>query len=82
MVIRSYSDQYRAENIFAAWEDLEKSSTTVYNSLDEDFKPSFYQLVHYPVLASSNLGKLVSLPVLSFVCQAECIATVHSCRSK
>lgn len=55
----SLIDYREAENVVAAWEDLEKSSTAIYQSLSSTFKPSYYQLIHYPVLASSNIGKML-----------------------
>ena len=40
------------------WEALEAASTAIYDALDADHQPSFYQLVQYPVTASANLGRL------------------------
>ncbi|KXN92532.1 hypothetical protein AN958_05387 [Leucoagaricus sp. SymC.cos] len=56
----SLIDYREAEDVLTAWDDLEKSSTAIYNSLPSSFKPAYYQLVHYPVLASSNVGKLIT----------------------
>jgi len=52
---------FRGENVLADWIDLEASSTKIYNSLPSSVKPAYYQLVHYPLIASANIGKLVSL---------------------
>ncbi|KAF8586413.1 glycoside hydrolase family 115 protein [Ramaria rubella] len=47
-----------ADNVLAAWNATIASSTAIYNSLPSATKPSFFQLVHHPVLASANLQKL------------------------
>ncbi|KAG7087753.1 hypothetical protein E1B28_013694 [Marasmius oreades] len=47
-----------AESVIEAWDKLVDASTTFYNKLPSETQPSFFQLVHHPVLASSNLGKL------------------------
>ncbi|KAF9262013.1 hypothetical protein L218DRAFT_904506 [Marasmius fiardii PR-910] len=47
-----------AENVIDAWDKLVDASTAMYNKLSSDTQPSFFQLVHHPVLASSNLGKM------------------------
>ncbi|KAF9450528.1 glycoside hydrolase family 115 protein [Macrolepiota fuliginosa MF-IS2] len=52
-------DYREADNVLSAWNALEKSSTAIYNSLSSNFQASFFQLVHYPVLASSNIGKMI-----------------------
>ncbi|KAF8577643.1 glycoside hydrolase family 115 protein [Ramaria rubella] len=47
-----------ADNVLAAWDVTVASSTAIYNSLPSEVKPSFFQLVHHPVLASANLQKM------------------------
>jgi len=51
---------FRGETVLANWIDLEASSTKIYNSLPSSVKPAYYQLVHYPLIVSANIGKLVS----------------------
>lgn len=41
-----------------AWDALVNASTKIYNSLSSEFQPSFFEMVHHPVLASSTLGKM------------------------
>ncbi|TFK71208.1 hypothetical protein BDN72DRAFT_870059 [Pluteus cervinus] len=48
-----------AENVLAAWDTLEKASTAIYNKLPSGTKPAFFQLVHHPVLASANVGRML-----------------------
>ncbi|KAJ6564988.1 hypothetical protein DFH09DRAFT_1475574 [Mycena vulgaris] len=48
-----------AENVQAAWTQLQASSTAIYNKLSTAMKPAFFQLVHHPVLASANLGHML-----------------------
>lgn len=38
---------------------MEASTTQIYDSLDVEYQPSFYQLVHYPVIASANVNRLL-----------------------
>ncbi|KAF7305914.1 GH115-C domain-containing protein [Mycena chlorophos] len=47
-----------AENVQAAWNNLQNKSTEIYNSLPADTQPAFFELVHHPVLASANLGNM------------------------
>jgi hypothetical protein len=49
----------RAENVLAAWDHLQQSSTAIYNKLSAAMKPAFFQLVQHPVLASANLGHML-----------------------
>jgi len=44
--------------VLAGWDTLEAASTTIYEALDADHQPSFYQLVHHPVTASANLARM------------------------
>ncbi|PFH46027.1 glycoside hydrolase family 115 protein [Amanita thiersii Skay4041] len=48
-----------AEQIITEWQNLETASTSLYNKLPSSTKPAFFQLVHHPVLASSNLGQML-----------------------
>ncbi|KAJ8073009.1 hypothetical protein PM082_019877 [Marasmius tenuissimus] len=52
------SNYREGENVVAAWDKLLEASTTIYNKLPAGFQPAFFQLVHHPVMASSNLGKM------------------------
>ncbi|KAL0059258.1 hypothetical protein AAF712_014008 [Marasmius tenuissimus] len=54
----SLTDYREAENVLAAWDKLLEASTAMYNKLPADTQPAFFQLVHHPVKASSNLGKI------------------------
>ncbi|ESK93287.1 glycoside hydrolase family 115 protein [Moniliophthora roreri MCA 2997] len=47
-----------AETVISAWDKLANASTAIYDKLSDDYKPAFFQLVHHPVLASQNLGKM------------------------
>ncbi|MCW3785577.1 glycosyl hydrolase 115 family protein [Plebeiibacterium sediminum] len=59
-----YSDTYSLTNyrefetVTNAYKDLAKESTDVFNELPEEMKDAYYQLVHFPVLACSNLYEL------------------------
>ncbi|RDB17758.1 hypothetical protein Hypma_001072 [Hypsizygus marmoreus] len=48
-----------AEGVLSSWATLQDASTKIYNSLSNDLKPSFFQLVHHPVLASANLANIL-----------------------
>ncbi|KAF8064309.1 hypothetical protein FPV67DRAFT_1672029 [Lyophyllum atratum] len=48
-----------ADGVLASWATLKDASTKIYNSLSADMKPSFFQLVHHPVLASANVANLL-----------------------
>ncbi|KAJ7773957.1 hypothetical protein B0H16DRAFT_1510537 [Mycena metata] len=48
-----------AENVQAAWTQIQAASTAIYSKLSAVMKPAFFQLVHHPVLASSNLGAMM-----------------------
>ncbi|KAJ6563652.1 hypothetical protein DFH09DRAFT_478550 [Mycena vulgaris] len=48
-----------SENVLAAWDHLQESSTAIYNKLPAATKPAFFQLVQHPVLASANLGHML-----------------------
>ncbi|PFH48837.1 glycoside hydrolase family 115 protein [Amanita thiersii Skay4041] len=50
-----------ADRVLSAWADLEAASTALYNKISPDMKPAFFQLVHHPVTASANLGKMLIL---------------------
>jgi len=43
------------------WGTLEKTSTDLYSQLSTTTLPSFFQLVHHPVIASANVARLVSV---------------------
>ncbi|KAJ2936125.1 hypothetical protein H1R20_g971, partial [Candolleomyces eurysporus] len=47
-----------AETVLAGWSTLLDASTRIYNSLPQNFKPAYFQLVHHPVLASNNLANM------------------------
>ncbi|KAK7045404.1 hypothetical protein VNI00_007657 [Paramarasmius palmivorus] len=57
----SLANYREADNVLAAWDNLLDASTAIYNKLSDDFKPAFYQLVHHPITASQNLGKMYIL---------------------
>ncbi|KAK0445622.1 uncharacterized protein EV420DRAFT_1717306 [Desarmillaria tabescens] len=48
-----------AETVVAAWDTLVGAATKIYDQLPEETKPSFFQLVYHPVVASANLGKML-----------------------
>ncbi|KAJ7092468.1 hypothetical protein B0H15DRAFT_175137 [Mycena belliarum] len=48
-----------SDNVLAAWAALQNASTEIYNKLPATTKPSFFQLVHHPVLASTNLANMM-----------------------
>ncbi|KAH9476877.1 hypothetical protein JR316_0010793 [Psilocybe cubensis] len=48
-----------ADNVLADWAALEAASTKIYNSLSKTMQPAFFQLVHHPVIASSNVAKML-----------------------
>jgi hypothetical protein len=52
-----FSDD-RADNVLAAWDATVARSQAIYDALPSNVKPSFFQLVHHPVLASANVQKL------------------------
>ncbi|KAL0562969.1 hypothetical protein V5O48_019109, partial [Marasmius crinis-equi] len=54
----SLTNYREAENVLSAWDDLLNASTAIYDKLSSDMQPAFFQLVHHPVLASNNLGKM------------------------
>lgn len=47
-----------ADNVLAMWNATITSSTKIYNSLPENTKPAFFELVHHPVMASATLQKM------------------------
>lgn len=51
----------RAEMWIQGWDTLEKTSTDLYSQLSTTTLPSFFQLVHHPVIASANVARLVSV---------------------
>ncbi|KAK0189365.1 glycoside hydrolase family 115 protein, partial [Armillaria mellea] len=48
-----------AENVVSAWDALVGAATRIYDQLSEETKPAFFQLVYHPVVASTNLGKML-----------------------
>ncbi|KAG6914160.1 hypothetical protein DXG01_002012, partial [Tephrocybe rancida] len=48
-----------AETTLADWATIKAASTKIYNSLSSSYKPAFFQLVHHPILASSNVANLL-----------------------
>ncbi|KAF7349457.1 GH115-C domain-containing protein [Mycena sanguinolenta] len=48
-----------AENVQAAWNQLQNASTAIYDKLSPAVQPAFFQLVHHAVLASANLGNMM-----------------------
>ncbi|KAF7369800.1 GH115-C domain-containing protein [Mycena venus] len=47
--------KYReSENVQAAWNLLQDTSTTIYNKLPAATRPAYFQLIHHAVLASAN----------------------------
>ncbi|KIY44327.1 hypothetical protein FISHEDRAFT_51503 [Fistulina hepatica ATCC 64428] len=48
-----------ADTVLYEWDVLENASTSIYDSLADEMKPAYFQLVHHPVLASSNLGRML-----------------------
>ncbi|TFK36601.1 hypothetical protein BDQ12DRAFT_667737 [Crucibulum laeve] len=48
-----------AETVAAQWAQLQDASTAIYNSLPSGTKPAFFQLVHHPILASSNIANMM-----------------------
>jgi hypothetical protein len=47
-----------AETVVSDWNKLEAASTSMYNKLSSAMQPAFFQLVHHPVIASSNMGRM------------------------
>ena len=61
-LIEHFSDSHtacRAENVLNGWDTLVNASTRMYNSLPSNTKPSFFQTVHHPVIASANLNRML-----------------------
>ncbi|KAF4611503.1 hypothetical protein D9613_003870 [Agrocybe pediades] len=48
-----------AETVLNEWSTLLNASTQVYNSLSSAMQPAFFQLVHHPILASSNVAQML-----------------------
>ena len=52
-------DNYReADRILAEYQDLYDRSQVVYDALPAEVKDAYYQLVHFPILASQNLNEM------------------------
>ncbi|KZP08810.1 glycoside hydrolase family 115 protein [Athelia psychrophila] len=54
----SLTDYREAEDVLSDWAALSAASTRIYNKLPADAQPAFFELVHHPALASSNLGNM------------------------
>ncbi|KAL5525075.1 hypothetical protein ACEPAF_8944 [Sanghuangporus sanghuang] len=54
----SLIDYREADTVLADWEALVKTSTSIYDKLPESTKPTFFQTVHHPVLASYVLSAM------------------------
>ncbi|KDR78329.1 hypothetical protein GALMADRAFT_138431 [Galerina marginata CBS 339.88] len=48
-----------ADNVLAGWTALQAASTSLYNSLSSAMQPAFFQLVHHPVIASTNVANMI-----------------------
>ncbi|KAF9481597.1 hypothetical protein BDN70DRAFT_517933 [Pholiota conissans] len=48
-----------ADTVLDNWATLQAASTSIYNSLSSAMKPAFFQLVHHPILASTNLANML-----------------------
>ncbi|KAK0445619.1 glycoside hydrolase family 115 protein [Desarmillaria tabescens] len=55
----TYSLVNYREPLSTAWDTLVGAATRIYDQLPEETKPSFFQLVYHPVVASANLGKML-----------------------
>ncbi|KAJ8507506.1 hypothetical protein ONZ45_g10131 [Pleurotus djamor] len=55
----SLIDYREAERVVDGWNQLREASTSIYNSLPNAMKPSFFQTVHHPVLASDIVGRMI-----------------------
>jgi hypothetical protein len=42
----------RADDVVAEWDKLVGISTDIYNSLPDDYRPAYFELIHHPVIAS------------------------------
>jgi hypothetical protein len=51
----SLTNYEEAERVLGEWEDLSERAGKVYEGLDEDTKPAFYELVYMLVLGQVNL---------------------------
>ena len=54
----SLSHYMEAETVVADYNKLAEKAQKIYNTLPQEFKAAYYQLVLYPVLACSNLNDL------------------------
>lgn len=55
----SLTNYREAEMWIQGWDTLEKTSTDLYSQLSTTTLPSFFQLVHHPVIASANVARLL-----------------------
>ncbi|KAI0758921.1 hypothetical protein C8Q74DRAFT_1300799 [Fomes fomentarius] len=54
----SLTNYREAENVLAMLQNINTSSTRIYNSLPSATKPAFFQLVHHPVQATVTLASM------------------------
>jgi len=63
----SLSNYREAETVLKDYKALEDKAHKIYNSLPEEYKDSYYQLVLYPVEACSNLNELYVTTGLNYL---------------
>lgn len=54
----SYVNYLEAENILGRWRTIADKAATLYDDMEEGYKPAFYQLVYYPVKSGSVFYEL------------------------
>ncbi|KZS95511.1 hypothetical protein SISNIDRAFT_452165 [Sistotremastrum niveocremeum HHB9708] len=54
----SLTNYNEADTVLAEWQAVAAASDAIYNSLDKNTQPAFFQLVQHPVQASANLANM------------------------
>jgi len=54
----SLTDYYEAERIVNCYNELAKKAKKIYNSIEEEYKDAYYQLVLFPIEACANLNEM------------------------
>jgi hypothetical protein len=49
---------YRAENILKVWDEMNKTSQAIYDSLPASMQPAYFELVHHRIIASATVQHL------------------------
>lgn len=54
----SFDNYEEAENRIQQYLDIQNKAKTIYDQLSEEFRPSFYELVLYPVIGASLMNRM------------------------